>query len=283
MEKKYQVLLSKLEGELEKFGNMEPLQRMQGEVLAVRGSLEVLKGVVLADGFVDGAAEVAFFKSVKPLFLSKLVLAVERYGMERCRPVRPGKGLERFYQNQLDYIERSFVAYGFFYEYFRMGACELDLHYFMRGVEPIGFFARDLPEMDAAFATVGDYLFARFMALEVLKEGLVAELRGPAAVGSVVRSKKGRELKWTGDSVNLIEVVYGIFDCRQVNGGDVDISDLMDVFEQCFQVNLSRYFRRFTEIKRRKSVSRTRFLDEMKAAVEKRIDDGDAYVPMSMR
>ena len=57
----------------------------------------------------------------------------------------------------------------------------------------------------------------------------------------------------------------------------------MDVFEQCFQINLSRYFRRFTEIKRRKSMSKTRFLDEMARVVNKRIDDGDAYVPMSMR
>ena len=104
-----------------------------------------------------------------------------------------------------------------------------------------------------------------------------------AWVRKIFRSKKGKALRWTGDSCNLIELVYGIFDCRQVNDGEVDLSDLMDVFEQCFQINLSRYFRRFTEIKRRKSMSKTRFLDEMARMVNKRIDDGDAYVPMSMR
>lgn len=55
-----------------------------------------------------------------------------------------------------------------------------------------------------------------------------------------------------------------MFDCKQVNGGDVDLSDLMDVLEVCFQVNLSRYFRGFTEIKRRKSISKTKFLDQMR-------------------
>lgn len=68
----------------------------------------------------------------------------------------------------------------------------------------------------------------------------------------------------------------------QVNG-DGDLSDLMDVFEVCFQVNFSRYFRRFIKIKRRKSISKTRLLDQMRDAVNKRIDEGDAHVSMSMR
>jgi hypothetical protein len=138
--------------------------------------------------------------------------------------------------------------------------------------------------LDPSFSTLGDYLFSKFIALEKLRSIVVAEMDVPTLAGAgVVRSRKGKELRWTGDSCNLIELVYGIFDCRQVNDGEVDLSDLMDVFEQCFQINLSRYFRRFTEIKRRKSMSKTRFLDEMARAVNKRVDDGDAYIPMSMR
>jgi hypothetical protein len=57
----------------------------------------------------------------------------------------------------------------------------------------------------------------------------------------------------------------------------------VDVFEQVFGVNLWNYFRRFTTIKRSKSVFQIRFLNEMVAAVKKRIDDADAYVPLSMR
>jgi hypothetical protein len=104
-----------------------------------------------------------------------------------------------------------------------------------------------------------------------LMETPVTRVAGPRLV-----SKKGRETQWTGDSCNLVELVYGVYEMRQVNNGEVDLSDLMDVFEQVFQVNLSRYFRRFTEIKRRKTISKTRFLDQMRDAVNKRIDDGDA-------
>ncbi|RZK66101.1 MAG: hypothetical protein EOO85_27310, partial [Pedobacter sp.] len=211
---------------------------------------------------------------------SLLVLAAERYGLELARPVRRGKALERFYHVQLDYIERFFSQHGFLYEYYRTGAVELDALYFVRGGQWSGTVGADIPVLDPSFSTLGDYLFSKFMALEKLREIVLSEMEVPSLTGAgAVRSKKGKELRWTGDSCNLIELAYGVFDCRQINNGEVDLSDIMDVLEQCFQINLSRYFRRFTEIKRRKSMSKTRFLDEMARVVNKRIEDGDAYVP----
>jgi hypothetical protein len=284
MEKKYGQLLLKLESELENFVELQPLERMRSELAAVRAALGKLQEMVLEAGFGSQAEEVNFFKSVKPRFYSLMVLSSERYGFEMARPLRRGKGMDAFYGRQLDYISRFFEQHAFLYQYYRMGATELDVMYFVRGVEVWGIVGADLPALDPAFSTMGDYLFSKFIALEKLRELVLLEMEVPALAGAgVVRSKKGRELRWTGDSCNLIELVYGIFDCRQVNDGEVDLSDLMEVFEQCFQINLQRYFRRFSEIKRRKSMSKTRFLDEMARVVNKRIDDGDAYVPLSMR
>jgi hypothetical protein len=284
MEKRYEGLLSKLERELENFVETQPLERMKSELTAIRGSLAKLQEMVLESGFATQAEEITFFRAIKPKFYSLMILSAERYGFEMARPLRKGKGMDAFYGRQLDYISRFFEQHAFLYQYYRMNASELDALYFVRGGEVVGIVGADLPALDPAFSTLGDYLFSKFMALEKLRELVIAEMEVPALAGAgVVRSKKGRELRWTGDSCNLIELVYGIFDCRQVNNGEVDLSDLMDVFEACFQINLSRYFRRFTEIKRRKSMSKTRFLDEMARAVNKRIDDGDAYVPMSMR
>ena len=284
MEKKFEGLLAKLERELENYVELQPLFRMRSEMAAVRACIVKLKDMVLAEGFGSTGEEVSFFKSVKPRFYALMVLSAERYGFEMARPFRNGKALARFYASQLDYIDRFFVQHGFLYQYYKMGATEMDLFYFVRGMEHSGFIGADVPPLDPSFCTVGDYLFAKFIALERLRDIVVTEMQVPRLAGAgAVRSKKGKELQWTGDSCNLIELAYGIFDCRQINNGEVDLSDIMDVFEQCFQINLSRYFRRFTEIKRRKSMSKTRFLDEMARVVNKRIDDGDAYVPMSMR
>jgi len=257
---------------------------MRSELAAVKASMVSLEQMVASEGFVDIGEEIAFFKTVKPKFYALMVLSAERFGFESLRPFCRGKALERYYAGQLDYIDRFFLQHGFLYQYYKMGAVEMDAVYFVRGVEPAGFIGADVPPLDPSFSTIGDYLFAKFMALERLRDIVVAEMEVPSLAGAgVVRSKKGKELRWTGDSCNLIELIYGVFDCRQVNDGEVDLSDLMDVFEQCFQINLSRYFRRFTEIKRRKSMSKTRFIDEMARVVNKRIEDGDAYIPMSMR
>lgn len=284
MEKNDKVLYLKLEKELEKFVELSPLERIRAEVNAINAALLTLKQRVTSEGFVDQRSEITFFKFTKPKFYALLILAVERYGFEKGKPLGHGKSLQGYYKSQLDYIERFFLNHGFLYEYYRLSVDELDHVYFVRGVQLPVLLGADLPALDASFATVGDYLFAKFIALEGLQELVLEEMQVPALAGmGVIRSKKGRELRWTGDSCNLIELAYGIFDCKQINDGQVDLSDIMEVFEACFQVNLSRYFRRFTEIKRRKSISKTRFLDEMARVVNKRIEDGDAYVPMSMR
>lgn len=283
MEKNDKVLYLKLEKELEKFVELSPLERMRSEVNAINATLLILKQRVTSEGFVDQGSEIAFFKFTKPKFYALLILAVEHYGFEKGKPLGHGKSLQGYYKSQLDYIERFFLNHGFLYEYYRLGADELDHVYFVRGVQVPVLVGAELPSLDPGFATVGDYLFAKFIAFELLQAQVISELELPVVAGAVVKSKKGKELRWTGDSCNLIELAYGIFDCKQINDGKVDLSDIMDVFEACFQVNLSRYFRRFTEIKRRKSISKTRFLDEMARVVNKRIEDGDAYVPMSMR
>ncbi|RZM14071.1 MAG: hypothetical protein EOO88_44335 [Pedobacter sp.] len=185
-----------------------------------------------------------------------------------------------YLEHQLDYVARVFAQYGFLYEYYRSGACELDAVYFLRGVEFSGLIGVDLPPFDTSFSTLGDFLFSKFIALEQFRELVMGEMGLVVVSGFVpVLSKKGKELKWTGDITNLIELLYGLSETKQLNDGEIDISDVVDVFEQVFHVNLSNFYRRFTTIKRRKLVSKTRFLDEMRAAVAKRIDDADAYVP----
>lgn len=259
-------------------------ERMRAEVVLVKQALAELRAGVLERDFGSVAAEVYFFKEVKPRFHSLLILATERYHYELGRPLLGGKVLERYAKRQLDFIGHFFAQHKLLYEYYRLGASDLDERLFVRANVSDDFSFVGLPEIYPVFSTYGEYLFSKFMAMEKLREEILSfMLRSEVGVGEVVRSRKGRELRWTGDTVNLIELVYGLFDTKQLNDGQVDLSDIMEVFEQVFQVNLSRYFRRFSEIKRRKTVSKTKYLDSMVEAVNRRIDEGDAYVPAAMR
>ncbi len=288
MDEKTNGLLLGLEKELEGFVLLSPLERMRSEIAAVKTALTSLYGFYEVSGFTRRSEEIGFFKVAKPRFYSLLILSMERYWKELERPIGLGADLVSFYDRQLEHIARFFRQHEFFYQYYRLGGVELDEQYFVRDAVASLLVNSDVPDLDPSYSTIGDYLFSKFMALERLREEILLEMQGGgsgsggASGGSgprIVRSKKGRELRWTGDASNLIELLYGVFDTRQLNDGEVDISDLVDVFSEVFHVNLSNYFQRFAKIKQRKLVSKTKFLDEMVLAVAKRIDDSDAFVP----
>lgn len=283
MDEKMDELLVGLEKELEGFVLLSPLDRMRSGVAAVKRVLGELYGLFGVSRFSRRSEEIGFFKVVKPRFYSLLILSMERYWKELERPIGVGADLVSFYERQLEHIARFFRQHEFFYQYYRLGGLELDEQYFVRDTVTSVLVNSDVPDLDPAYSTIGDYLFSKFMALERLRDEILLEMQGGgSAAGSLVgsvKSKKGRELRWTGDASNLIEILYGVFETKQFNDGEVDIADLVDVFERVFHVNLSNYFQRFAKIKQRKLVSKTKFLDEMVVAVAKRIDDADAFVP----
>jgi hypothetical protein len=258
------------------------MERLTACLSTTRKYLKLLKEYLDGHPFENRAAEIEFFKYDKPKFYQWLIYYLECYTIENGKPLDVGKPLLRYYTDQLKYINRFFRQNEFHYQYYKLNAVEMDNLYFIRGAEVQQILIPEIPEVNPDFSTSMDYLFAKFMAYEHLQQYVLELMQSPAekATAMPMVSKKGRATKWTGDTCNLIEIVYGIYDTRQVNDGKVDLSDLMDVFEQCFQVNLSRYFRRFTEIKRRKTMSKTRYLDQMRDAIHKRIDDGDAYQPL---
>jgi hypothetical protein len=80
--------------------------------------------------------------------------------------------------------------------------------------------------------------------------------------------------KWTGNKIFLIELAYGIHHTEMVNSGNSEIKDIVQGFEQMFNIELKEYSRSFLEIKRRK-IDRTKFLDLMKSKLENKMDESD--------
>jgi len=266
-------------------GDDSGIKRLSTTVSIIRRYLKNLKDYLKEHPFGDRTDEIEFFKFIKPKFYQWLIYYLECYAIESGKPFDNGEALLKYYMDQLKYINRFFRQNEFHYQYYKLHAVEMDNLYFVRGVEIQQTLIPEIPEVNPDFSTSMDYMFAKFMAYEQLQQYILEFMQSPDEKSNTAPmvSKKGRATKWTGDTCNLIEIVYGIYDTGQVNDGEVDLSDLMDVFEQCFRVNLSRYFRRFTEIKRRKTISKTRYLDQMREAIHKRIDDGDAYQPLKKK
>ena len=164
-----------------------------------------------------------------------------------------------------------------------MESRELDASLFLRGAPVLDAMLPLLPGADPAFSTNGDYLWARFIAMERVKKWLEEEL-GPfngsgngSAVpkampdeGSNCKSDGFLGLKWTGDSINLVELGYGIWLTGQVNNGNISVSELMEGLERLFRVKIGKAHRRWQSIAQRKRVASFKYVDDVKQALVKR-------------
>lgn len=280
LEKLSEKLYAQVSLQIEETASIEnPLEKLKSGLVPVQKALVQLKTELARAGFSDQKEEIYFFKKGKPQIYSLLILITERYAIENGMPLLGNEAQLDYLASQLSFINRFFRQNEFLYQYYRLGATDLDDRYFIRnaGSQVAGF--SEVPEVDPAFSTVADYLFSKFIAYEKLQEILKQEIEMRKGAEEGMDRNAFKQLKWTGEAVNMVELVYGVYETGQVNGGKISLSELMDFFAQVFQVNISGYFKRFADIKRRKSMSKTRYLDEMQQLVAKRIEDSDAWIP----
>lgn len=276
-------LLKQLEAEMAEIAaeELNPIEKLKRTVASADASLANLRAYVLAHPFGSDHQEIMFFKKIKPRFYCWKIYAFERYGVESWLPKTDEKSKRAFLMSELKTVERFFRLHDFHYQYYRLDASELDELLFLRSSNKSeSILIPIVAEPDPEFATKADYLFAKFMALEELASWLQQQslgLDGLQTANSVqIRTKK---LKWTGESINLLELAYGIYYTSQVNDGKANIIDIVRELEEIFDVNLGRPYRRLAEIRQRKRLSRTKYIDEMATALNKKMDDENEFRP----
>lgn len=255
----------------------EPFTILSAVLNCIREALKKLKDHLLKNPFEDQAAQIRFFKHIKPKFCALRIYYLEWYGIVTGIPAGDKKVLKAAYNEELKVIQRFFRLIAFYYQYYRMGATELDPLLFMRGVEVQSVLIPEVPELDPELSTGCDYLFSKIKAYELLQEFVLKQIRelDRQALPEEMPAKKqpGEILTWTGDKVNLVEIIYGLFFTGQLNNGNADIALIIRFMEEHFQVDLSRTYRDFMDIRNRKTTSITRFLEQMQESILAHIDD----------
>ncbi len=273
------ALYTKMKAELEEFNDdqMDKVDMLKSAVLIVHRYLDELKQIIEKYPFAGEQEEIWFFKTEKPRFYRWLIFYTELLNIDSTRPAGVGKRLTEHYREQMRYINRFLRSHEFQYQYFRLGTDELDHLFFLRGATSKDIRLSSVPTVDPSFGTGHEYLFSRFRACELLEDFLKRKLSAGKGRG-VEKSIEGNpRMKWTGESLNLIEIIYALHGSGQINNGRVELSEITGAFQKIFQIDLSRYFRRFAEIKQRKGMSKTRFLDQMRDELIKKIEEADAY------
>lgn len=254
-------------------------KKLSGALDSITKAMKDLRSFIISHPFKSIEEEIYFFKYEKPRFLAHHIYLIEQYSIESRKPLLDDESHRCHYQTELKYVLRLFEQYRFQYGYFVMDATELDDKYFLRNAGPISMIMPVLPDREAEFSTNADYLFAKFLAFELLKEFITKQLWNlsrPEQDQTHIVHDFSHNLKWTGDTINLVEIAYGIWLTGQVNHGNAGIAEITQFLEMSFKVVIGRPFRRWQSISNRKRVSPVKYLDQMKAAILQRLDDENA-------
>jgi len=81
--------------------------------------------------------------------------------------------------------------------------------------------------------------------------------------------------KWTGSTVELVELIYGLVEMRSINNGETPITDLASFISSQFGVEIKDCYSAYVDIKRRKNDSRTYYLDKMQERLNRRMQLDD--------
>jgi len=276
-------LLKQLEQDLEQqsFQIKDPLEKLAAHLNAIRQALDKLKSFLKDKPFKTDEEQIKFFKYTKPAFYQWQIYYTELYTIETGLPFGDAEKQVAFLDQELYYIERFFQQYAFIYQYYKLNADELDSLYFMRGGQVQSVLLPNVPDLNPEFSTSCDYLFSKFKAFENLKEWVSERLlylkKNPGM--SYQPDSDTGEMNWTGDTINLAEIAIGIYHTIQVNKGSVSLAEIFKGLEAMFHVNIGIPSKRMAELRRRKRLGRTQYLDEMRDSIIRKLDKEDGYEP----
>lgn len=264
-------LYQQMKADLEDLNNstVSKKQMLKDAIFIVQKYLDQLKALLEANPFEDEEEEIWFFKTEKPRFYRWLIFYTELFAIDNTKPIRGEKALKEHYDDQMRYINRFFRSHEFHYQYFRLDSKELDRLYFLRGTHSSKLDMSLVPRVDPSFGTGHEYLFSNFKAYEMLQRYLGDQLT--FGINDHIGSKRNKKLAWTGEVVDMIELIYGLWLSGQFNDGKAGLRAIAEAFQQMFEVDLKRYASKFSQIKQRKGMSKTKFLDQMRDALQKQI------------
>lgn len=83
--------------------------------------------------------------------------------------------------------------------------------------------------------------------------------------------------RWTGTLVELVEMIYGLQELRCIDDGETAVNALASFFSRIFGLEIkdSHCYNAYSDMKRRKSESRTYFLDKMRNKLNLRMQRDD--------
>lgn len=247
------------------------LQQAERSYRAVKNALQKISSFMAGYTFSKPEEEILFFKTIKPKFLRELIFFAELYHLEAGKPAAERKAQEHFIKETMIQIRLYFERNQDFYNYYRSGKTHLDHVYFLRNQQDFDQPPEYAADQDpSGFSTYYSFKLSRLLALEQLK----AHIDNSLPIEGV-KTNGDDALKWTDNKVGLIELAYSLHAKGAFNNGNLEIKQIIAVFENIFHVDLGNYYGVFQQNIRLRKKNRTQYLDQLKERLENRMDDED--------
>lgn len=248
----------------------------------MKDAMRSLKTHIQVQSFLNEEQEITFFKYVKPRFAAWQTYYIELHNILSSTPIGTDQMIRDYYIYELGVIDRFFKINAFYYQYYIKDENSKDNIYFLRRNRSKFPPGGELMSTETDFSTELDYLFSKFRAYEMLRDFLIKRIKflyQESDRNVITELSEKRRRSWSGDKVELVEIAYGIYYTQRLNNGKAEISEIIEWLEESLHIDLSQAYRMFVDIRRRKTISYTKFLDEMRTAIYKQIDDSFKLKP----
>lgn len=273
-------VMAELEGQLKTMHSNEnyPIQSSQQAIKATIASLEQLKSFFKKHNFTSKSEEIEFFKDIKPQLASKLIFYNEIYNIEISKPSGSDKTIRKHYNRELSKLKIFFDENLEFYKYYRTGNTCLDKKYFLRRKHDIRMtLDSSYFQSDYDFTTSHDFKVAKIIANDNIQVYLETNLKkyqnGNQVNQHTEANHKG--LRWTGSKVALVELMYALHAEGVLNNGNLSLNEIAKNIESAFNLDIGQFNRIYLEIRNRKTMEKTNFLNSLKENLIKRMDEAD--------
>ncbi len=233
----------------------------------IRKSKETLKkirDIITKKGFKTNYEEIRFFKSVKPQIYGRIIYYCRLITIENKRPRSGIKEQIKYLKFHIEKLQSYFNENLEFYNYYRRRSTHLDEHYFLRGKENLRLHPDNFHFLtDDEFSTSHDSTVATIIAYDMLIVYLTEEIEKLEYKRTKPNRNINQKIGWTGNKIDLVELIYALHSSDCVNYGKADIKDIAKITERIFNLELGDFYRAFLEIRQRKK-GRTKFLNSLK-------------------
>ena len=235
--------------------NAQETERYRRSVLICKKAMSSLKNYVSVHAFENEELEIIFFKEVKPRFYSKYIYYINVYNFLMQRPASGEDVMRNYIDHHLEDLRRFFDANKAFYQYYRSGSSQMDRIYYTRGGFDVQMELEDFEE-DEQYSTSHDYKLSKIIANERFLNYLKLE-RAKINHDEQLANGQGTIFPfahpaWTAGQTDAIELLYALKSSGSVNNGNIDIAELIALFEFIFQFELRDAYHKFADITRRK-------------------------------